>query len=321
MTRRNANWTQIVSNHIFHALRRQTRQSCFSINCVGQSGGIYFFWKDSSTCNVVSYSNNHIDIIINNTGLEWRIASYYGVPNRNLRSISWNLLRTLASANSFPWICIGDFNDLLSPEDKRGRAEHPNVIMDYNLNDLPHIGYQYTWSRCKGTLNAVEESLDRAMVNLTWNDLFPNAKLLNLGTSIRSQSYFVIRNNRPFHFENKWLEELELRSIIDRCWSGFGDLNILDRLDATVDTLSLWGKQIALALKKRIGKAYSDLRDLTNARSGQLLIEARAALAQLLIIEKSHWCQRGKAANWHFAYGRLTLCSRGRRRIGFFGFG
>ncbi|XP_073041827.1 uncharacterized protein [Primulina eburnea] len=51
---------------------------------------------------------------------------------------------------------MGDFNDLLSSEDKRGGAEHPawlyrgfrEVVDDCSLQDLPLEGYPFTWERC-----------------------------------------------------------------------------------------------------------------------------------------------------------------------------
>lgn len=49
----------------------------------------------------------------------------YGFPKRSHRRESWNLLRTLARMLNLPWCVIGDFNDLLDAEDKRGRVDHP----------------------------------------------------------------------------------------------------------------------------------------------------------------------------------------------------
>lgn len=78
----------------------------------------------------------------------------------------------MVAANNLPWLCISDYNDLISPNDKRGRVVHPNwlfqgfreVVSDCHLEDLPLIEYQFMWARCKGSPIAVEERLDRAMV-------------------------------------------------------------------------------------------------------------------------------------------------------------
>lgn len=90
------------------------------------------------------------------------------------------------------------------------------------MEDLPLIVYQCTWSRSKGTENAVEERLDRAMMMPRWSELFLNAKLLNLVAPVSdhtpilvySDPAVVMRRQRTFRFENKWLQEPDLRSIM-----------------------------------------------------------------------------------------------------------
>ncbi|KAL8509320.1 hypothetical protein ACS0TY_016502 [Phlomoides rotata] len=61
------------------------------------------------------------------------------VPNRGSRHLGWNLLRHIAN--------------------------------------IHFTGYQYTWFRGRGTVNAVEEKLDRTMGNLCWHDWFSRAIL------------------------------------------------------------------------------------------------------------------------------------------------
>lgn len=88
--------------------------SYFSIDCIGHSGRIAVLWNESSLCSVLNYSRNHIDLISGN-GEEWRVTGFYRIPERGRRHISWNLLCHLVSINSLPWVCIGNFNDILSP--------------------------------------------------------------------------------------------------------------------------------------------------------------------------------------------------------------
>lgn len=137
---------------------------------------------------ILSFSNNHIDMLVKDDISEWRITGYYGFPERNRRHLSWSLLRQLAGLNSLPWVCIGDYNDLLTSNDKRGRVEHPQwlfrgfqeAISDCRLTDIPLSGYSYMWSRGRESGNLVEQRLDRAMGNPEWHALFPRATLNNL---------------------------------------------------------------------------------------------------------------------------------------------
>ncbi|KAL8523860.1 hypothetical protein ACS0TY_013717 [Phlomoides rotata] len=118
--------TLFVASRVEEIRVKLNFESCFNVNCVGRSGGICVFWRVSSICNVVSFSNNHIGLMINNTGSEWRVTGYNGFPQRYLCSNSWALLRTFGCCQYPSWLCLWDFNDLLFPEDKRGWVDHPN---------------------------------------------------------------------------------------------------------------------------------------------------------------------------------------------------
>lgn len=120
----------------------------------------------------------------------------YGYPERSRRQESWNLLRHLSRLSPLPWCVLGDFNDLLHIEDKRGRVDHPDwlfrgfreAVSDCFLQDLPMEVYLFTWERGRGTANCVEERLDRALVTSDWLALFPLVRLRNLVSSVSDHS-------------------------------------------------------------------------------------------------------------------------------------
>lgn len=121
----------------------------------------------------------------------WRITGFYGYPESSRRQASWNLLRSLANVSSLPWVCIGDFNDLLAANEKRGRHEHASwklrgfnrAVNDCGLIDLGMEGYKFTWERSWGTDNWVEERLDRAFATDNWLHQFYRAKVCSLEAS------------------------------------------------------------------------------------------------------------------------------------------
>lgn len=94
----------------------------FTMNCMGRSGGLCVFWYNFSLCNINSYSQNHIDKTVNDTNGPWRVMGYYGHPETSKRRLSWNLLRQLANINTLPWVCIGDYDDLLTSSKRRGET-------------------------------------------------------------------------------------------------------------------------------------------------------------------------------------------------------
>ena len=110
----------------------------------------------------------------------WRLTGYYSFPERSRRKEAWDMIRNLGLRSSLPWCLMGDFNEILSIGDKKGRVEHPpwllrgfrSTLSDCSLCDLQLEGYPYTWARGRGTNEAIEERLDRAVVSMTWLNTF-----------------------------------------------------------------------------------------------------------------------------------------------------
>ena len=121
-------------------------------------------WDSSLSYSISGLSNNHIDLIISESIGDWRLTSYYGFPERHRQRASC----ALASHSSLPWVCIGDFTDLLSPSDKKGGVAHLDwlfrgfhgALTNCSLNELFLHGYGFTWERSRGSPQWVQEKLD-----------------------------------------------------------------------------------------------------------------------------------------------------------------
>jgi hypothetical protein len=97
-------------------------------------------------CQILNYSQNHIDIEVNDPlkGV-WRLTGFYGFPEGGHRRDSWNFLHHLSNISHLPWCIIGDFNDILSANEKKGRVDRPNwlikgfreAVTDAGLVDIP----------------------------------------------------------------------------------------------------------------------------------------------------------------------------------------
>lgn len=93
-------------------------------------GGLALLWKDEDVVWVDSFSNYHIDAIMQG-GSEnaWRLTGFYGEPKTSRRTDRWNMLQMLNSKPKLPWCCFGDFNELLEVVDKSGGVPHSHNLM------------------------------------------------------------------------------------------------------------------------------------------------------------------------------------------------
>jgi hypothetical protein len=200
-------------------------------------------------CLITNYSLNHIDIEVEDLQRgKWRLTGFYGYPEGSRRRDSWNLLRQLSNASQLPWCILGDFNDILSTDEKRGRSERPNrlingfreAVSDAGLVDIHWEGYNFTWFKSLGTERAIEEKLDRAMANNTWCNLFQNAKVRCLTTTASDHYPLLLECDpkpvlhsslKPFKFENAWLVEEEINQFMQQQWQKYNNMDITGKLD------------------------------------------------------------------------------------------
>ncbi|KAL8527732.1 hypothetical protein ACS0TY_005543 [Phlomoides rotata] len=95
----------------------------FGVDCVvsgaGRRGGLTLLWEEECLLDINSYSNNHIDAVVN-SGEAWRFISIYGFPEDNQKWKMWRLIEELKPRCTLPWLCLGDCNEILQDSEKRG---------------------------------------------------------------------------------------------------------------------------------------------------------------------------------------------------------
>ena len=82
-----------------------------------RGGGLALLWKDDFMLDVLTSSDNHIDVVMDQ-GMDdaWRFTGFYEDPETVSWENSWNLLRDLSQRLGLPWVCVGDFNEILRLE-------------------------------------------------------------------------------------------------------------------------------------------------------------------------------------------------------------
>ena len=87
----------------------------------GASGGLAVFWRRGIDVGVKSFSKYHIDSVIKEEdGSEWRFTGVYGESKSDMKDRTWEMLRTLKGLFNLPWLCSGDFNEILFSCEKEG---------------------------------------------------------------------------------------------------------------------------------------------------------------------------------------------------------
>ena len=128
----------------------------FFVQRINKGGGLVLYWKNDLKVDVISSSVNHIDAIINkDSETTWRFTGFYSEPETHKRRESWDLLRSLHQQSSLPWLCTGDFNEIVKQSEKIGGRERPQgqmqifrkVLDEYGFIDIGFKGSPFTWSK------------------------------------------------------------------------------------------------------------------------------------------------------------------------------
>lgn len=165
---------------------------------------------------------------------------FMGKHKSKFKFKTWDLLEALHMEDDehLPWLCAGNFNEILFHHEKEGGVPRAQVCLDLfknalevcELGDLGFVGDVFTWrnKQMKGSTH-IREMLDRAVANTEWRMKFPLVHVKN-GDPFHSDHRPVVVQTekfqehasgggpKAFRFEASWLQELDCRKIIEEAW-------------------------------------------------------------------------------------------------------
>nr|XP_023892459.1 uncharacterized protein LOC112004444 [Quercus suber]POE60759.1 hypothetical protein CFP56_44118 [Quercus suber] len=201
---------------------------------VGFSGGLILAWLPRQSLQIIYDSQNFIHInLLDNKGFPLSITFVYGHPEHAKRREVWQQLRQLKQHAHPCWLCIEDFNQILSREEKLsfkngnivGANDFQQVLSDLLLCDLSASRQRFTWMNKREDEDFVMERLDRAFGSVEWVNKYPLYSLKNLpivksdhGLIILDLEFQTPFRKRPFSFELMWLTHAGCKEMVHRDW-------------------------------------------------------------------------------------------------------
>jgi len=129
-------------------------QGMLAMSNEGRKGGLALLWKTEVVIDTNTYSPHHIDTqVLIPSGQPWRLTGIYGYSDEQQKPETCRLLRHLHSRSTLPWMCIGNYNEILCFSEKNGRLPKPlppmfefqSALLFCGLIDLGYSGYRFTW--------------------------------------------------------------------------------------------------------------------------------------------------------------------------------
>jgi hypothetical protein len=146
--------TKLKEKEIEYLRWRLNMPNMIAKDCEGRCGGLALFWRREVKVSLRWKSRYHIDVDVEEEdGKKWRLTGIYGESKAGEKDNTWRLLRTLHGQSNLPWMCIGDFNEILFAGEKEGGPAQAQGCMDAfrraledcELSDLGFVGDTFTW--------------------------------------------------------------------------------------------------------------------------------------------------------------------------------
>jgi hypothetical protein len=208
----------------------------FAVSSVGLSGGLALFWLQPYSVDLKGYNSHCIDVVVSKENCaQWRATFVYGEPRKELRHEFWDLLRRLHGEWRGPWICCGDFNEVLSGDEHLGSNDRSESQMsmfrecldECGLMDLGFAGPKFTWNNRQEGDDLVRVRLDRAVANGSFTELFSGYRVENVITTSSDhlavsitlaaleETAHVLPVQQQFRFEAAWLRAPDYQEVME----------------------------------------------------------------------------------------------------------
>ena len=267
----------------------------FAVSSSGRSGGLGIFWNNKTRVEILPYSQYHIDAIVTEYGKEpWRLTCVYGEAQTTERHKTWDMLKFIKASSHLPWVCIGDFNEVLHRDEHCGVQERSHAqiagfreMVDVcGPYDLGFEGRKWTFEKKVAGGSYCRVRLDRALATADWCMRFPLVQLTHLNAAASDHDPILLRweqepergrrrRSKIFRYEVMWESHDEFASMLAQTWQGAGTAHTLqelhDKLVSVAGGLSAWDNSI-------FGHVRRELRSL-NAELGWLRSDPRVLVA------------------------------------------
>ncbi|XP_062089492.1 uncharacterized protein LOC133796026 [Humulus lupulus] len=210
-------------------------------------------------------------------GNHFAVTVVYALNGNNDRKQLWKYIGLIAQGTKIPWIVGGDFNSVLSTEER--------------------LNYHEGKAR-------VCAKLDRVLANNAWLDTFPTAEVSYLPEGVFDHSPGILSiypnthdSHKPFRYFNYWSSLEDFTGIVQKGWSEIVEGHPMYRLVKKLRMLKQGLRRLHQQGKGDLGlqdsEAYKNLLDIQETlrehpRNGELITQEIQARMKFTEIHKQY---------------------------------
>lgn len=280
------------------------------------------YWKQEIKLEVLEANANLIDTEVEVEGKSFFASFIYGDSDYKQRRSLWDYLLSLAEARDAAWFITGDFNDMLSNEDKTGGPERAEgSFLDFRTFfaegdqfDLQHSGDPLSW-RGQREDHLVRCRLDRATANSNWAEQFPTTRCTYLAYEGSDHKPLLTvfepgrkRRRGIFRYDRRLKEYPEVTELIKTTWKEAHLKSVSEKIGLVRGAISRWNKKKQANSRLTIEKKKGELEaaQTNSVNDLQLIHKISDELKAAYKSEEAYWRQRSR-----LLWLRLGDCNSG----------
>jgi len=195
------------------------------------NGQIWIFINEQIQVGVVSDSDQQLSLQLTMAdGRQFLVTVIYAKCSAAERLMLWDDLYALYDNYSMPWLVGGDFNVILSEEEKIGGLPvYPQEYEDFSfcinsceLGDVSFVGSPFTWWNGRADSECIFKRLDRVVVNQSLQELMGRVDLQHLARTGSDHAPVLMTCKRvtseliskPFRFMKFWTLREDFMDVI-----------------------------------------------------------------------------------------------------------
>lgn len=185
--------------------------------------------------------------------------------------------------SNLPWLCAGDFNEILDASEHFGNQERSErqmdgfrgAVSDCGFMDLGFSGLPYTWDNRQEGGHNVKVRLDRGLATCDFMDIFREVRVTHVQTTESDHCALLIecskgrqwrRKRRQFKYENMWRRDPTYVATVQEAWEPEGGpatlLKVKRALEVVQGSLQRWEANVFGSVRQELAHKRKELEQL-----------------------------------------------------------
>ncbi|XP_074298901.1 uncharacterized protein LOC141629876 [Silene latifolia] len=210
---------------------------CVTTNSSMHKGGrVWLLWLPHIfDVSILQYDSQfiHARVQIKATQNVFLLTMVYAFNEGVDRVELWHKLSLIAAGCDEPWAIAGDFNTVISPDERLGGYTKKEDMDDFinclntcGMVDIPASGAFYTWTNKQDAAHRKFSRLDRFLINTEWVSMFPEMHAHFHPEGIMDHNPCVVSNIKlegkkyaSFKYFNMWSDAPGFHDKVHEIWN------------------------------------------------------------------------------------------------------